>query len=189
MTRETTRTAAIIASFLVAGLLGYQPLVGHRMDESDKRQAEISAQMDEFIQAKKLAVNADAYRQQAAELPTCDLPSRLDGKSYDRIARTAVDNGLQVVSLEVGNTRSVNEFFAWEAPAELRLAGEYHQFGRFFEAQAVGPDLAIVGAMKIERSEGNRLALTARVELVRLATNAGQAAGEKANAPTRKGGK
>ena len=183
------RTAAMAASFLLASLAGYQPIVGNRVEQVNGRQGEIEEQMQAFIEAKKLAINADAYREQMASVPPCDLPATLDGKSYDRITRTAMDNGLTVVSLKVRDARTLTEFFSREAPAELRVAGEYHQFGRFLEAQSVQRDHATVHAMKIERSEGSRLILTAHMSVVRVTTDDEQAAWEKANPPPKKGGK
>jgi type IV pilus assembly protein PilO len=185
---------AIAAGFVTAWLAGYGPLVGDRREELDRRRNEIDKQKEAFIEKKRLAINADAYRQQVASLPRCDLATNggsaaEDGRVYDRVAHLAAEHGIRVMSLRVSEGRTMTEFFAHESPADLRLAGDYHRFGRFFQAMSGLPSYATVDAMRIERSEGEALILTTRMKLTRLTTEEEQRAWSKANAPKKKAGK
>jgi type IV pilus assembly protein PilO len=104
-------------------------LDNHRKKESELRQG--------FLDKKKQAINLETYRKQLDDLDKSfgalvkQLPSKseMDALLTD-INQAGLGRGLQFELFKPAATESLSEFYA-ELPIQLKITGQYHDFGAF----------------------------------------------------------
>ncbi len=152
-----TAAKAAVLMLLVAIVI----TVGYFLDTSDQlkklesieqKETELR-QLFEFKQAK--AANLDSYKEQLKEIERTfgsllnQLPSRNEvADLLTDISQTGLSNGLDF-DLFKPAPESPKEFYA-ELPINLKVRGEYHQFGKFISGVASLPRIVTLHDFKIK---------------------------------------
>ena len=112
---------------------------------------------EEFKEKQSRAANLEAYKEQLAKMEESfgamlrQLPGKTDMESLlVDLSQTSVAAGLEVKYFEPGNERK-REFYA-EYPIKLRVAGTYHEFGKFVSGLAALPRIVTLHDIAIEPS-------------------------------------
>ena len=154
-----TKTKAITLSVFAALILG----IGYVMDTSsqasvleaaEKKESELK-QLFELKQAK--AANLESYKQQLEEIQKTfgSLLNQLPGKTevpdlLIDVTQTGLTNGLEFDFFKP--QEEVTKDFYVEFPIELKVRGEYHQFGKFMSGVAGLPRIVTIHDFTITRS-------------------------------------
>lgn len=164
---------AVIALFLL--IFGYFIDLSSQFDElSVSRQKESDLkQIFEVKQAK--AVNLDTYRAQMTEIERTfgsllrQLPSRNEvADLLTDISQTGLSSGLKF-ELFKPKPEIPADFYA-ELPIEIRVRGNYHEFGNFVGGLASLPRIVTLHDFKIyneQREKGNELIMEATAKTYR----------------------
>lgn len=112
------------------------------------------------------AANLEALKQQMVEMEQTfgdmlrQLPNQTEvaGLLVD-ISQTGLSAGLEFELFKPGN-EIPSEFYA-ELPIEIRVVGDYHEFGEFVSGVAALPRIVTTHNIKIDRVEGNQLSMNA----------------------------
>lgn len=108
-----------------------ETLEGHKQKEQELRNT--------FLEKKKQAINLEAYRKQLDDIEKSfgallkQLPSKseMDALLTD-INQAGLGRGLQFELFKPASQENMSEFYA-ELPITLKIAGGYHDFGKFAE--------------------------------------------------------
>jgi len=154
-----TTTKAITLSVLAVLILG----IGYVMDTSsqasmlkaaEQKELELK-QLFELKQAK--AANLESYKQQLEEIQKTfgSLLNQLPGKTevpdlLIDVTQTGLTNGLEFDFFKP--QEEVTKDFYVEFPIELKVRGEYHQFGKFMSGVAGLPRIVTIHDFTITRS-------------------------------------
>ena len=102
----------------------------------EQRQQEELRLRNEYVDKKKLAVNLDLYKQQLSEIDRAfgallkQLPNKSEMESLlVEINQSGMGRGLQFELFKPGQ-EIIKDFYA-ELPVNVRLTGNYHDFGAF----------------------------------------------------------
>lgn len=135
--------------FLVVVLVGWYFYVSDQQDNLASLVAKEGQLRQEFTTKQAKAVNLDALQQQLDEMKDMlrqllrQLPSKTEmPELLIDISQTALSAGLQVDSF-TPQPEVPKDFYA-EKPIELRMVGNYHQFGTFISGVASLPRVVIL---------------------------------------------
>ncbi len=116
-----------------------------------------------FETKQRKAANLDAYRQQLAEMRESfssmlrQLPNKteVDALLVD-VSQTGLAAGLEFELFQP--SAEVQKDFYAELPIEIRVTGDYHEFGHFISGLAALPRIVTIHDVKIEgkQAPGNR---------------------------------
>jgi type IV pilus assembly protein PilO len=145
--------AVLVACLALGGLVYYldsqEQLL--RLDQAREKEVELRFQ---FETKQSKAANLDAYRQQLAEMQESfgamlrQLPNKTEVASLlVDVSQTGLANGLEF-ELFQPREELVKEFYA-ELPIDIRVTGNYHDFGRFISGLAALPRIVTVHDVKI----------------------------------------
>lgn len=122
-----------------------------RLEQAQEKETELRSQ---FEAKQSKAANLDAYRQQLAEMQESfgamlrQLPDKTEVASLlVDVSQTGLANGLKF-ELFQPREELVKEFYA-ELPIDIRVTGNYHDFGRFISGLAALPRIVTVHDVKI----------------------------------------
>ncbi|MEX0951891.1 MAG: type 4a pilus biogenesis protein PilO [Gammaproteobacteria bacterium] len=112
------------------------------------------------------AANLEALKQQMVEMEQTfgdmlrQLPNQTEvaGLLVD-ISQTGLSAGLEFELFKPGN-EIPSEFYA-ELPIEIRVTGDYHEFGEFVSGIAALPRIVTTHDIKIDRADGDMLIMNA----------------------------
>jgi type IV pilus assembly protein PilO len=162
---------------------GFYLFIGDKKDELEQTRQQESTLMADFEFKQQKAANLDAYEQQLADMQELlqtmfrQLPSKTEmDKLLVDVSQTALAAGIDVQLFEP-QTESFQDFYA-ERPINIRMLGDYHEFGEFVSGVAALPRVVILtmhdislkraaaGQSRYGNSEG-RLILEGRVKTYR----------------------
>ena len=156
------RIAVLVGVFIALLVAGWWLLWSDQLTELDGKREEMDKLKNEFIEKKKQAINLDLYTQQLAEIDRSfgallkQLPNKaeVDSLLVD-VNQAGLGRGLQFDLFKPG-TEAVKDFYA-ELPIQLKIVGNYHDFGAFAADIAKLPRIVTLGNMTIapQAKDGN----------------------------------
>ena len=156
------RIAVLAGVFIALLVAGWWLLWSDQLTELDGKREEMDKLKNEFIEKKKQAINLDLYTQQLAEIDRSfgallkQLPNKaeVDSLLVD-VNQAGLGRGLQFDLFKPG-TEAVKDFYA-ELPIQLKIVGNYHDFGAFAADIAKLPRIVTLGNMTIapQAKDGN----------------------------------
>ena len=130
------RIASLFGLFVLVLVGGWWFLWSDQLDTLTAREQEEIKLKDEFVAKKTQAANLDLYRQQLNEIDRSfgallrQLPSKAEVEALlVEINQSGMGRGLQF-ELFKPNQEIVKDFYA-ELPINVKLTGQYHDFGAF----------------------------------------------------------
>jgi len=130
------RVAVLLGLFLVVLLAGWWFVWSDQLDQLTARQQDELKLKEEYVAKKTQAVNLDLYTQQLNEIDRSfgallkQLPNKSEVESLlIEINQSGMGRGLQFDLFKPGQEIS-KDFYA-ELPINVRLTGNYHDFGAF----------------------------------------------------------
>jgi type IV pilus assembly protein PilO len=130
------RVAALLAFFVVLLFLGWYLLWSDHLDTLTQSQEEESKLKQDYVTKKTQSVNREIYRQQlseanrAFEVLVKQLPNKSEVESLlVEVNQSGMGRGLQFELFKPGP--EINKEFYAELPINVRLTGNYHDFGAF----------------------------------------------------------
>lgn len=131
------KLGALVVLFLLILFVSYWFDWQNQMEELDAHRAKETQLRQTFLDKKRQAINLDAYRKQLDDIERSfgallkQLPSKseMDALLTD-INQAGLGRGLQFELFKPAAAESLSEFYA-ELPIQLRISGNYHDFGAF----------------------------------------------------------
>ena len=130
------RLATLVGLFILILAGGWWLLWNEQLETLTAREQEEVKLKDEFIAKKTQAANLDLYRQQLNEIDRSfgallrQLPSKSEVEALlVEVNQSGMGRGLQF-ELFKPNQEIVKDFYA-ELPINVKLTGQYHDFGAF----------------------------------------------------------
>lgn len=153
----------VLVVLLIAAVLtgGYFFLIQDQLETLEEKQAEEQNLRERFESRQERAANLDDYREQLEEMRASfgsmlrQLPGEAEVPSLlNDISETASTNGLESELFDPqGEQRQ--DFYA-ELPYQLRLTGNYHEFGEFADDVAKLPRIVTLHDIKITPLEDSQ---------------------------------
>jgi type IV pilus assembly protein PilO len=135
--------------FGLVAFIGWYTIISNQQDELDQLAGKEEQLKQEFSQKQAKAVNLEALQQQLDEMQDMlrqllrQLPSRTEmPELLVDISQTALSAGLETELFQPG-AEIPKDFYA-EKPIQLRMVGNYHQFGTFISGVASLPRVVIL---------------------------------------------
>ena len=130
------RLATLVGLFILILVGGWWFLWNEQLETLTAREQEEVKLKDEFVAKKTQAANLDLYRQQLNEIDRSfgallrQLPSKSEVEALlVEVNQSGMGRGLQF-ELFKPNQEIVKDFYA-ELPINVKLTGQYHDFGAF----------------------------------------------------------
>ena len=179
----SVRFIILAVALILILVAGYYLFIGDKQDELEQtRLQEVSLKSD-FEYKQQKAANLEAYEQQLVDMEDLlqtmfrQLPNKTEmDKLLVDVSQTALAAGIDVQLFEP-QAESYQDFYA-ERPINIRMLGDYHEFGEFVSGVAALPRVVILtmhdislkraaaGQSRYGDSEG-RLILEGRVNTYR----------------------
>lgn len=155
----------LVLAFVAVLGLGYKFLITDQLAELERKEQEEQELRTEFSAKQARAANLDAYKAQLEEMRRSfgamlrQLPgeTEIDTLLTD-ISQAGLATGLQQELFSPQNEVK-REFYA-EVPIQIRLTGNYHQFGEFASAVAALPRIVTLHDIRITRKDAKAENLT-----------------------------
>lgn len=173
----TVRYTLLALLLLILIVAGYFLLISDKWDELERvKQQEFTLRTD-FENKQQKASNLEAYEQQLIEMRELletmfrQLPSRTEmDKLLVDVSQNALSAGIDVQWFEP--LAEVPKDFYAERPINIRMLGDFHQFGEFVSGVAALPRVVILTMHDIslrvaDRDAGGRLVLEGLVKTYR----------------------
>jgi type IV pilus assembly protein PilO len=151
-----------------------------------------------FENKQRKAASLDAYRQQLEEMKQSfgamlrQLPDKTEVAALlVDVSQTGLAAGLEFELFQPSGEHQ-KDFYA-ELPIQVRVTGQYHEFGRFISGLAALPRIVTIHDVNIGSGRGNRgggdkLTLSATVKTYRYLDESGTAVSKTVEAKGRKKG-
>lgn len=134
--------------------IGYRMVIAPTWERLEEARSQESQLKQDFQQKQSMAAGQEAYRDQMHGLQQAfgSMLGPLPGESevaglLEDISRTGRENGLEFQFFKP--EQEVDKEFYLELPIRIRVAGSYHQFGRFISDLAALPRIVTVHEVQI----------------------------------------
>jgi len=165
------QAVAIIAICLLVLAGGFWFDTQHQLADLDKAVKKESELKDAFKAKQLKAINLDAYKQQMADMERSfgamlrQLPSKTEvAELLVDISQAGLGNGLEF-ELFKPLAETPAEFYA-ELPIDVKVRGNYHDFGNFVSDVAALPRIVTLHNIKIS-AKGNELSMSTTAKTYR----------------------
>jgi type IV pilus assembly protein PilO len=165
---------------------GYKLLITDELDMLERKERDEQTLRTEFASKQARAANLEAYQAQLEEMRRSfgamlrQLPGRaeIDALLID-ISQAGLAAGLQQ-ELFAPQNEQTREFYA-EVPIQIRLSGNYHQFGEFASAVAALPRIVTLHDINISRqgTDGRSLRMDVVAKTYRYLDESEEAAAQQ----------
>lgn len=154
---------AFLLALLLAAIVGagIWLLIKPKFLELDKVAAEETTLKQTFDNTQAKAANREAYIEQLSEMKRTfnvmlrQLPNKTDIESLlIDLSQTSVAAGLEVEFFKPKNERA-REFYV-EYPIQIKVTGNYHQFGTFVSGLAALPRIVTLHDINITPKKGGK---------------------------------
>ncbi|HRE17370.1 MAG TPA: type 4a pilus biogenesis protein PilO [Rhodocyclaceae bacterium] len=166
------RLAALLGILVVTLVAGWWFIWNDQLASLTAKEQEEAKLKDEYLTKKKKAINLDLYVQQLNEIDQTfgALLKQLPNKSemdalLIEINQAGLGRGLQFELFKPG-AELTKDFYA-ELPIQVKLSGNYHEFGAFAADIAKLPRIVTLNNMAVSVGAGGRLGLDATVKTFR----------------------
>lgn len=154
--------AVLVIAFVAVLGLGYKFMITDALSELERSEQKEQQLRQEFSSKQSRAANLDAYKAQLEEMRRSfgamlrQLPGQteIDALLID-ISQAGLAAGLQQ-DLFVPQKEVAKEFYA-EVPIQIRLTGNYHQFGEFASSVAALPRIVTLHNINIQKQGQGQL--------------------------------
>ncbi|MCS3904139.1 type IV pilus assembly protein PilO [Methylohalomonas lacus] len=161
--------AKVVVILVVCAVIGYATYhydISEQQEELAAAEAREQELRQTFETKQKKAANLDALKQQMTEMEESfgdmlrQLPNQTEvaGLLVD-ISQTGLAAGLEFELFKPGD-EIPSEFYA-ELPIEIRVVGDYHQFGEFVSGIAALPRIVTTHNVAISRGNDDELTMNA----------------------------
>ncbi len=145
----SVRYVILTVALILILVAGYYLFIGDKQDELERtRLQEVSLKSD-FEYKQQKAANLEAYEQQLLDMEDLlqtmfrQLPNKTEmDKLLVDVSQTALAAGIDVQLFEP-QAESFQDFYA-ERPINIRMLGDYHEFGEFVSGVAALPRVVIL---------------------------------------------
>ena len=145
----SVRYVLLSVLLIVLVIAGYFLLISDKWDELERVKQQEFALRSEFETKQQKAANLEKYEQQLVEMQDLlqtmfrQLPSKTEmDKLLVDVSQTALAAGIDVQLFEP-LSEELKEFYA-ERPINIRMLGNFHQFGEFVSGVAELPRVVIL---------------------------------------------
>lgn len=167
------KATALLGLFLVILLAGWWFVWSDELATLDAKQREELALKDQYVEKKRQAVNLDLYTQQLAEIDRSfgallkQLPDKSEIEALlIEVNQAGLGRGLQFELFKPGEEQ-IRDFYA-ELPIQVKINGNYHDFGAFAADIAKLPRIVTLNNISITSAkEGGQLTLDATTKTFR----------------------
>lgn len=166
------RLAALVAIFVVTMVAGWWFVWNDQIADLEAKGQEEVRLKEEYVDKKKKAINLDLYLQQLNEIDQTfgallkQLPNRSEMDALlIEINQAGLGRGLQFEFFKPG-AEQVKDFYA-ELPIQVKLSGNYHEFGAFASDIAKLPRIVTLNDMAVNTGKDGKLSLDAVVKTFR----------------------
>ncbi len=135
--------------FVTLMVIGYYMLISDKWDELERVKQEEFALRSDFESKQQKSANLEAYEQQLVEMQDLletmfrQLPSETEmDKLLIDVSQTALAVGIDVQLFEP-MVEEPKDFYA-ERPINIRMLGDFHEFGEFVSGVAALPRVVIL---------------------------------------------
>jgi type IV pilus assembly protein PilO len=187
---KSAKITFIVLLFAVVAFIGWYSIISNQQDELTQLAGKEEQLKQEFAQKQAKAVNLEALQQQLDEMQDMlrqllrQLPSRTEmPELLVDISQTALSAGLETELFQPG-AEIPKDFYA-EKPIQLRMVGNYHQFGTFISGVASLPRVVILTLHDVSltpKDKGGTLVLQGTVKTYRYLEDDESAEAKAANA-------
>lgn len=146
---KSAKITFIVLLFALVSFIGWYAIISGQQDELTTLAGKEEQLKQEFATKQAKAVNLEALQQQLDEMQDMlrqllrQLPSRTEmPELLVDISQTALSAGLETELFQPG-AEIPKDFYA-EKPIQLRMVGNYHQFGTFISGVASLPRVVIL---------------------------------------------
>ncbi|MGO4701041.1 type 4a pilus biogenesis protein PilO [Dyella sp. 2RAB6] len=187
---KSAKITFIVVLFALVSFIGWYAIISNQQDELTQLAGKEEQFKQEFAQKQAKAVNLEALQQQLDEMQDMlrqllrQLPSRTEmPELLVDISQTALSAGLETELFQPG-AEIPKDFYA-EKPIQLRMVGNYHQFGTFISGVASLPRVVILTLHDVSltpKDKGGTLVLQGTVKTYRYLEDDESAEAKAANA-------
>jgi type IV pilus assembly protein PilO len=188
------RVAALVGFFVFLLAAGWWFFWRGQLDTLEQLQQQEAALKEEFVTKKTQAVNRESYVQQLSEIERSfgallkQLPDKSEVEALlVEVNQSGMGRGLQF-ELFKPQAEVVREFYA-ELPIDIRLTGNYHDFGAFASDIAKLDRIVTLNNITISPNKDGTLVLQSITKTFRYLDDVELAARKKAEAAKSKGRK
>ncbi|MBW3566349.1 MAG: type 4a pilus biogenesis protein PilO [Proteobacteria bacterium] len=162
------KAIVLLIAFIAVLAAGYKFMITDQLTTLEQKEQEEQELRVSFSNKQARAANLDAYKAQLEDMRRSfgamlrQLPGKteIDALLID-ISQAGLGAGLQQ-ELFAPQNETVREFYA-EVPIQIRLSGNFHQFGEFASAVAALPRIVTLHDISIgRRGEGLRMDVVAK---------------------------
>lgn len=165
------RLLVLLMVFVGLCIGGYFLIISDELESLARKERDEVSLREDFVMKQRRAANLDAYKQQLTEMEGLfgnllrQLPGRTEVDSVlTDITQAGLSAGLQAELFRPRN-ESAKEFYA-ELPINMRVAGEFHQFGQFASRVAQLPRIVTLHDIQISAPKSGRGDSRLTMELV-----------------------
>jgi len=158
------RAVLLLIIFVVMAGVVYWFFIRESLASWDRAKAEESSLRQVFSEKANKATNLEAYKAQLEQMDRQfgELLRQLPGKTEienlaEEIAREALSSNLTQELFKPQNEQ-LKEFYA-ELPIQMRLSGDYHEFGEFVSRVSALPRIVTLHDIKIIYDEKSKAAV------------------------------
>ncbi|MCE1193366.1 MULTISPECIES: type 4a pilus biogenesis protein PilO [Betaproteobacteria] len=148
------RVAVLVGIFIALLVAGWWFVWSDQLTELDGKRQELDKLKQEYLDKKKQSVNLELYTQQLSEIDRSfgamlkQLPNKAEVESLlVEVNQAGLGRGLQFELFKPGS-EALKDFYA-ELPIQLKLIGNYHDFGAFAADIAKLPRIVTLSNMSI----------------------------------------
>lgn len=156
------KIVVLFAILVAIPVVGFFVLWQGQLEDLDRGEAQEKTLKDDYLKKKTQAVNLDLHKQQLREIDTQfgallkQLPNRaqMDALLVD-INQAGLSRGLQFELFKPATGESAKEFYS-ELPIQLKVLGNYHDFGGFAADVGLLSRIVTLNDVSLEpRADGN----------------------------------
>lgn len=155
------RLVVLLVLFVGLCIGGYFLVISDQLEALAGKEREEVTLREDFVSKQRRAANLDAYKQQLTEMEGLfgNLLRQLPGKTevdsvLTDITQAGLSAGLQTELFRPRNELA-KEFYA-ELPIDMKVAGEFHQFGQFASRVAQLPRIVTLHDIKITAPKADK---------------------------------
>lgn len=180
---------AIVCALLLGA--GYYFDTRDQLEQLNRHERKENELKDTFKKKANKAANLEAYKQQMVEMEQSfgamlkQLPSKTEvAELLVDISQTGLASGLEF-ELFKPQGETPREFYA-ELPIQLRVVGDYHEFGSFVSGVAALPRIVTLHDFSITPNKDGKLVMEATAKTYRYLDDEELQAQEEKNKPAAK---
>jgi type IV pilus assembly protein PilO len=155
------KVVLVLVACIIVGVAGYYLDTEGQIQKLDAVERDETKLRKDFERKQAKAANLESYRKQLDEMKQSfgamlrQLPNKTEvAELLVDVSQTGLASGLEF-QLFKPNAEVPREFYA-ELPIEIKVTGEYHEFGNFISGLAALPRIVTIHNIKITKPGSKR---------------------------------